>query len=40
MTCELCDGEGYVTFNGEDSSGNIEVGVNQKKCECKLDYEE
>lgn len=34
--CEFCLGTGEVTEDGRDSDGNIERGVNTRKCLCQM----
>ncbi len=39
MICEFCGGTGETTEDGIDSSGNIEKGVETRKCICQLKEE-
>ena len=34
--CEFCLGTGEIIEDGRDSSGNIERGVNSRRCVCRV----
>lgn len=35
--CEFCGGTGFIVEDGFDSIGNIERGVNERRCICQVD---